>query len=101
MPFLKPVGENKKLVMMYFWFSCNEDHWHASYFHYFVIYTHPSLSQCLQGIIGYICGSEGLDSSGLSSSAAVSSDFSPPIFLSLVIKIMKSMNQIKGPCNEN
>lgn len=29
-------------------------------------------SKTPQGITGYICGSEGLDSSGLSSSAAVS-----------------------------
>jgi hypothetical protein len=43
------------------------------------MYTHLYLSQCLQGIIGYICGSEGLDSSGLSSSAAVSSN-SPYLF---------------------
>ena len=33
---------------------------------------HNHLLCCLQGIIGYICGPEGLDSSGLSSSAAVS-----------------------------
>ena len=30
------------------------------------------LISLLQGIVGYICGSDGLDSSGLSSSAAVS-----------------------------
>lgn len=33
------------------------------------------LLQLLQGIMGYICGSEGLDSSGVSSSAAVSLPF--------------------------
>jgi len=41
-------------------------------FPYIKMYSHPSLLQCLQGITGYICGSEGFDSSGLSSSAAVS-----------------------------
>lgn len=39
---------------------------------FFRIHLLDHLLQLLQGIIGYICGSEGLDSSGLSSSAAVS-----------------------------
>lgn len=40
----------------------------------------------LQGIIGYICGAEGLDSSGLSSSAAVSVLLFSLMSLSFLIK---------------